>query len=366
MPIKSLQSELLEVRRTLGRMDMVLAGITESVCVVDKENRIVFANDSFARLTQSPKILLLGKKFTEALDLTRNDAKLSVTTAIDKTIFQNPERLNNIYEYQLKKGTLHLKLSANYISTLDETVIMLQDITLQHELDNMKGKIITLASHQLRTPLSVINVYINMLKDGFAGDISKDQHDLIQNVLDGVTQMQQIIDTLLNTGRIESRNAKIPTAPTDVSEILNRVQKSLKIKLQEKNIKLTINKPANLKTINSSAENLHEIFSNLLVNAIQYSHEGDEIKVKIRTDADNNKIIISIADQGIGIPKDSYQQIFAPFNRADNAIVHQPDGSGLGLYTVKLLLEEINGSITVDSQLGKGTTFYVTLPADEL
>lgn len=345
-------------------MDLVLASISESVCVVDKDSRILFANDAFARIVESPRILLLGKKFTEAIELIRNDAKLSVTAAIDKTIFQNPDRLNNIYEYPLRKGSLYLKLTANYISTLDQTVIMLQDITLQHELDDMKGKIVTLASHQLRTPLSVINVYINMLKDGFAGEINKDQNDLIQNVLDGVGQMQQIIDTLLDTGRLENRSAKVPTEPVDLYEILKRVRKNLDIKLKEKNMKLVLKKPDDLPVVNSSVENLHEIFTNMVINAIQYSHEGSEITVQIKVDKESERLAVDITDQGIGIPEESHQQIFSPFYRADNAMTYQPDGSGLGLYMVKLLLDEINGDIDVKSEVGKGSTFSVGLPID--
>lgn len=361
--INALKKELLETQRTLGWMDLVIAHIEDSVCAIDEHGTILFANDSFARLTNKHRIYLLGTNFIDAITLTSNSRDLFSILRENPDTYKRLHEFDGLYEMPLpNKGRKYIKLSTNYLATMNQTVILLQDVTGQEELDMMRRKFISLASHQLRTPLSVINVHIQMLRDGYEGPLNKGQAVLVNNVIEGVGQMQELVATLLNTGRIEEGKAALEKQPLHVEGLIKKIAKDLQPRLYKKHIILEIIKPKSVPLISSDAHHLREVLSNLLVNAIQYSKEFSKISLRIDVDRPASMMTLSVIDRGIGIPRESQAQIFSPFYRAENAISHFTNGTGLGLYTVKMLVAELDGDISFKSIEGTGTTFSVKLP----
>lgn len=356
MPVDTLRQELLEVQRTLGWMDLVLGSINDAVCVVDSSCKLVFVNDAFAKLTGNPRILLLGQTLTEVIDTASLVEKLKA----DVNILSRAESLNGLYSSQTDAGGSVYKITARTIPTMGQAVFLMQDVTREQELDRMKNEFISLASHQLRTPLSAINIYSQMLHDGYAGALKEEQKEYTANIVKAGQRMQELVNNLLDAARLQNRQQALDLQEVSLQTILGDVIRNIEPQIKEKRVRIRCHGLAKSPNIVSDSMRLQEVFSNLIVNAIQYSFKGGKITVAIKKTG--KELVTSVSDTGIGIPASSQSDLFAPFYRAQNALEHFQSGTGLGLYFVRLIVKELNGRIWFESQEGKGTTFYVALP----
>ena len=236
-----------------------------------------------------------------------------------------------------------------------------RDITVEEEIDKMKSEFISLASHQLRTPLSAIKTYSHMLVDGYMGDITPAQKKSLRTIIGATNRMNELINTLLNITRIESGTIVINARMLRVERAAEEVIKELHLAAAEKNISITMTQVGKLATsVKTDHLILKEIITNLVTNAIKYTTEGGEINIAISGRVKD--VMVTVADNGWGIPADSHDQVFSKFFRAQNTVKRETTGTGLGLYLVKGLLERLGGKIWFESEEGKGTKFYFTLP----
>lgn len=357
---ESLAKELLELQRTLGWMDLVIGSITDAVYVTDAQARIVFANQFFSDLLGTPRVFLLGKHLQEVFP-TQIDQESSDEIDHDSV---DDARLNDetkgVYAWNNNGKNYIFKISSRRLMTTNQTVYLAQDITREHELSRMKSSFIDLASHQLRTPMTAIMTYSHMLNDGYGGEIDPLQKEMTKNVMQASERMIRLINDILNITRIQNEGIDLRKQKMTLEEVFNRIDLEIKSRIEQKEIAYTKTIPKGTPEIISSASMLHEILSNLIVNAIQYTPVGGRISAIVSHDA---KIItIKIKDNGIGIPKDDLPRIFDQFSRADNAFAAFNEGTGLGLYLVKILLARIGGTIDCKSIINKGTTFTVKIP----
>lgn len=359
MHVAALRNELLEIRRTLGWMDMVLANISEAVCVVDHDWKIVFANDTMAAMTDKHRVFLLGTDFTDAIKLSREGAELADIIGTKKSTDKISQAVQGTYKCVAPTGTLTVQLTTRHISTLKQTVILLHDVTQQQELDHMRREFIALASHQLRTPLTTISVYSNMLQDGYVGQLNDDQGHFMSNIIEATGRMHKLVNELLNISALDRGAVDFNWTTVNLSILLDEVLQNLKTQVQQKDIELEVTCPKDVAMMTDSFR-IKEVLSNLIINAIQYSHNGGKIKVVASSKGDTVTIVVK--DYGIGIPKSNQERLFSQFYRADNAAAHHSGGTGLGLYFVKLLVQELHGIIWFESQEGKGTSFFIKLP----
>lgn len=227
-------------------------------------------------------------------------------------------------------------------------------------LDKLKNEFLSIASHQVRTPLSIIKGYISLLRDKKAGDISEQQDHFMKNIQEANDQLINIINDFLNLSRIEQKRMKLEISESDVEKTIEQVLGRLNHEAELKNIKLNfIKEVQDIPKINIDEPKIIEVITNLLDNAIKYSPEKSEIKVTLKKDGDRLKI--SVTDHGIGIPEDFRDKLFQKFSRAHNAIQHQPNGNGIGLFLVKKIIDAHHGKLSVSSKEGKGTTLTVYL-----
>ncbi|MBI5134167.1 MAG: HAMP domain-containing protein [Candidatus Taylorbacteria bacterium] len=246
-------------------------------------------------------------------------------------------------------------------NALRGAILTFRDVREERQLEETRVSFISVASHQLRTPLTSMRWFSEMLLAGDAGALSEDQKHFIERIYEGTDRMINLVSLLLQIARVEARRLKVEPVSTDLKHLTNGVALSLKANLDAKSHKVVVSsEPADLPPVPIDQEIFWQVVQNLLSNAIRYSPEQSVISVSMVKKGD--LIEYSVKDQGIGIPDDEKSRIFEKFYRAENALKYVPEGSGLGLVLVRSLVEGWGGRIWFESKEGEGTTFTFTLP----
>jgi len=241
------------------------------------------------------------------------------------------------------------------------TIEVARDITIEKDIYKAKTEFVSVASHQLKTPLSTVNWYAEMLLDGDAGELNEKQKDYVNEVYDGSKKMVALVNSLLNVSRIELGSFSIEPELVDIRSIADNSLKDLKLVIVDNKASIKTFYDDDLEKIKLDPKLIKIVFDNLLSNALKYTPVGGEIKVEIKTS--NNDVLVAVSDNGFGIPQSQQAQIFTKLFRADNANTKKVSGTGLGLYIVKSIVEQTSGGkIWFESTEGKGTTFFFTLP----
>ena len=234
-----------------------------------------------------------------------------------------------------------------------------RNISKEKELDMMKSDLVFLASHQLRTPASAVKSTLSLLIDGYLGKLEPKQMDDLRAAYAQNNFELKLINDILDVARLDSHKTEL--APERVSiaclvrDVINEELSAAADRKQE----LTVKAPAKL-MVTADPTKLREIIENLVTNAIKYTPDGGRIHALVKSVGEDAVIVIS--DNGIGVPKDEIKNLFLRFSRASNATKISMPGTGLGLYLAKSLVEMHHGRIEVESELGKGTEFTVTIP----
>ena len=251
-------------------------------------------------------------------------------------------------------------------------IIVFRDISKEAELDKAKTEFVSLASHQLRTPLSAINWYGEMLLDGDAGKLNKDQHEYIKEIFDGCQRMVELVNSLLDVSRLEVGKLVNKPQPTNVQELVSALRKELTVSIKSKG--LTVEEDvADIPPVVADPKQLRMVVQNLMSNAVKYTAEKGLVAVTLRKataqdkraahiSSADNYWFFSVKDNGYGIPKEQQPKIFGKLFRADNVRKLDVEGTGLGLYIVKEVVEKMGGRVWFESTESVGTTFFVVAP----
>jgi PAS domain S-box-containing protein len=241
-----------------------------------------------------------------------------------------------------------------------EAAVIARDITERKHIERMKDDFIHLASHQLRTPLSAVRLYTEMLLAGYAGEVKPEQHEFLNTIASSTHRMVDLVSTLLNISRIEGAALMVRPLPHPLGELLKDAVSELEADMETKRIGFQLSVEPDLPAVFVDPVIVHEIYSNLLSNAIKYTPEGGSILVSLHLDDD--QFVTAVEDTGYGIPRDDHQKIFSRFFRGSNILQHDLEGTGMGLYLVRSLCDLSGCKIWFDSHEGKGTTFWFSVP----
>ncbi|HET7528601.1 MAG TPA: HAMP domain-containing sensor histidine kinase, partial [Candidatus Saccharimonadales bacterium] len=232
------------------------------------------------------------------------------------------------------------------------------------ELDQTKDEFISMASHQLRTPLTTIKGYLSMVLEGDAGPVGKDERQMIQQAFDSSERMVFLIADLLNVSRLQSGKFVIENKPTDLVKLVQTEVNQLKETAGHHQLKLTCSTPDKLPLFNLDETKIRQVVMNFLDNAIYYTPAGGSISVAL--EATSHTINYTVTDTGLGVPKQEQHHLFSKFYRAGNARKMRPDGTGLGLFMAKKVITAQGGAIIFKSEEGKGSTFGFSFPRGKL
>jgi len=224
--------------------------------------------------------------------------------------------------------------------------MIIHDITQMKQIDNMKTEFVSVASHQLRTPLTAIKLFTEMLMNEQVGKLKKEQKKYLDNVYQSTDRMVRLVNDLLNVSRIESGRLSIVPELVFIDQFISIIIEEAKPLAQARNCKINFVKmKKKLARIPIDVNLVRQVVHNLITNAIKYSREnGGFVRVELK-DYDRNNILIKVSDNGIGIPKEKQDRIFQKFFRADNAVKSETEGTGLGLYVSKMIVESSGGKI---------------------
>lgn len=227
-------------------------------------------------------------------------------------------------------------------------------------LDETKDEFISMASHQLRTPLTSVKGYLSMVIDGDVGELNEEQKKMLNQAFVASQRMNYLITDLLNVSRL--RTGKFIIEPTEaylpdiVAEEVEQLQELARVK----NIELSYDKPADFPQLQIDVTKTRQVIMNFIDNALHYTDIGGEVRVDLEAQA--KKIELKVTDNGMGVPKAEQHKLFGKFYRAGNARRARPDGTGLGLFMAKKVVIAQGGSIIFKSIEGKGSTFGFALP----
>jgi signal transduction histidine kinase len=243
---------------------------------------------------------------------------------------------------------------------IDEATVQLRDAN-EHlkELDQLKNEFLSMATHQLNTPLTVVDGYLTLVNDGIITD-SAERRDYIEKTLERVRSMKRMVADFLNVSRIETGKFIIDVKPIDFNKLVAEEVNGLGPSAKEKEVLLQFMLPKHpVPMIEIDEQKTRQAVMNLIDNAIYYTPKGE---VKVYLESNKDSVTFKVVDNGIGVPENQKSKMFGKFYRAENARRERPNGNGVGLFLVKRVIEDQGGKIIFESTEGKGSTFGFTLP----
>lgn len=355
-----------EIEQERASIDAMLSNIGEGVVGISDKGEITYMNISAEQMLGITATEVIGKIFIQeikSVDEKSNPVNadthpVRLAMSKSKTAYSR-----DIYLQKQDGKAFPASITASPVllqGNLIGGVIIFRDITKEKEIDRMKTEFISLASHQLRTPLSAMKWFSEMLLDGDIGELSKEQREVVENIGKSNQRMIELVNSLLNISRIESGRMIVDPQPTDLKQLVDEVVLELQPKIREKNHNLAISVHGDLPKINVDPKLIRHVYMNLLTNAIKYTPKTGEIIVLISKSGDS--IVSQVSDNGLGVPKSQQDKLFQKFFRAENVVRVVTDGTGLGLYLIKAIVESSGGKIWFQSEEGKGSTFWFSLP----
>lgn len=276
------------------------------------------------------------------------------------------KKVDSRYEIELLKkdgNTLPVEVNDSLINFDGRPASMsvIRDITKAKEVDKIKSEFISVASHQLRTPLTGIKWFSELLLGNKAGTLSEKQRYFMEQISASTMRMTNLVEDLLDVSHIEAgRKYSVALKKEDVSAIVREVVKRQLILAHNKKIKIKISKDCFKKIIiRADKSKISQVFENLIDNSIKYTKPGGKISVSCK--GGSGGVVYSVKDNGVGIPAHQIHRLFGRFFRGDNVRNTEP-GSGLGLYIAKYIIEEHKGRIWCKTKENRGSTFHIFLP----
>ncbi len=353
--------KIIEESRNALKFKMATDGSVQAVAITNPDGNIIYVNPAWCQLNGYQDIEAIGQNHK-----------------ILKSLDTNPEIFRKMYElittgkafksediFNIRKDGTKYQASLTIVPIREgnETLFYVglsEDITQRKEVDKAKTEFVSLASHQLRTPLSAIRWYSEMLLSKYVGELNDKQRSYVQEIYHGNIRMVELVNALLNTSRIDLGTFAVEPEQINLVEIAESVILELTPQITERKQEVVKAYEGAPKEYLADPKLMRIVFQNLLSNSVKYTQVGGKIGVEISVKGSD--LYLSVWDNGYGIPRHQQGQMFQKLFRADNVRQKDTEGTGLGMYIIKAIVESANGRIWFDSEEDKGTRFHVLMP----
>ncbi len=370
--LEDVEAEKEAADKEREKINTIIHSIGDAVFVTDNNYKIILFNQVAADLSGHGMKEAIGKRYNQVMNFVKEENG-------------NPDRKNDEFIVKAMKTVKVMEMS-NHTVLISKTgkripvsdsaaplkdkdgkvigcVVVFRDVTKERQIDQMKSEFVSVASHQLRTPLTGIKWFVELLLGQKAGKLSKKQKDFLQQILISNERMIALVSDLLDVSHIETgKKFNIEKKEINPAEIFQQILTDNIALIQKKRIKI-IRCRELIKgfKIFADADKIRQAFQNLLSNAVKYSRDGG--RIELNCDRSNkNETIFSIKDSGFGIPENQQKRVFEKFFRGNNIVTKATDGTGLGLYITRAIVEAHGGKIWFESQENKGTAFHLSIP----
>jgi len=371
---------------TAAKEAAMLESIGAGMIAVDEDARVIAMSRSAEKMLGWQFKEIKGKKLfdivpmlgEEGTPIPEKKRPMYVALAAGKNTTTGSTATSNCYFYTRRDGSSFpvaiavapIMLQGKIIGAIDN----FSDITDEKEVDRAKSEFVSLASHQLRTPPTSIKWFLEMLLAEDVGPLNEKQKEYFNEVYKSNERMIALVNSLLNTSRIELGVLAVEPAPTDIVALSKGVIDEMSQQIREKKLHVSEKYSDDLKKVSVDPKLLRIIMQNIVSNAVKYTPSRGGINLKISIEQKDARVgsrtikkeslVMIVSDTGCGIPEGQQDKIFTKLFRADNAKEKEVSGSGLGLYLTKSIVRHIKGHIWFESAINKGTTFYLMIPLE--
>jgi len=350
---KKFKTTLNEKKQTEAIVRSVAAGVV----VVNNKGEVLLMNPAAEKLLNTNKEDKVGKPLSEG--------------ATDEQLFSMAKKASIDGDSDIvidgKENTKKILRSSSAVIE-DENgqtvgmVTVLNDVTKQKELDEMKDQFLSNVTHELRNPIGAIKQSISVILEETAGPLTDPQKKFLTNAKRNLERLGNLIDDILDLAKLESKKMEVNFKSTSIADLISEVCDTLDTWVKNKEIALIKEIPENLSEIEIDPDRIIQVLLNIISNAIKFTPKGGSITISVKLSDSKDQVTISIADTGVGIPKNDLPKIFGKFHQAANRKAGDTSGTGLGLSIAQEIVQLHGGKISVESEEGKGTTFIFVLP----
>ncbi|MGF7059326.1 ATP-binding protein [Brassicibacter mesophilus] len=348
-----LKHTLSEVYREKNKLDTIFTYMADGVVAVNMEGDIIHANPIALSMLNLRYEELSKTKYDEVFR--RLNKKVTLEYIGNKRKWKGNEIIEaNSSIYNAKYAPLR-----NEKDEINGMILVLQDITEQQKLENMRKEFVANVSHELKTPITTIKSYTETLIEGVLDN--KELATQFLSVVNGeCDRMARIVRDLLQLSNLDYKQTKWSKVPLDTKQLLENVYMKVKMSAMEKNQKLSLTVQENISNIIADKDGVEQVILNIVTNAIKYTPDNGSVDIKATQN--DSEVIIKVSDDGIGIPEEDIDRIFERFYRVDKARSRALGGTGLGLSIAKQIIEAQNGRISIRSNYNVGTEVDIVLP----
>jgi len=356
-------ARLDETIRSLGdernRIGAILRSMVEGVAVISRDQRIVFCNEAFCRALHLPGESCDNRPLLEIVH--QSDLLAVIRRALSRGESLSDEvQMGTVQPQSFSVAVAPLRAPGGEANPAGAVLVM-HDMTALRRLERVRRDFVANVSHELKTPLTAIQGFAETLLGGALEDVENNRR-FLGIIRDHAIRLGRLTDDLLKLSQIESGRLELEFTPVVVSGLVESCVETARLKAAEKKLEVSVECSADLPLVRADWRRVQEVLQNLLDNAVQYTPAGGRIAVRgARTD---EGVRISVEDTGIGIPLGEQERIFERFYRVDAARSREAGGTGLGLSIAKHLVEAHGGRIWLESEIGKGSHFHFTIPAE--
>ncbi|MGH9432839.1 MAG: PAS domain S-box protein, partial [Terriglobia bacterium] len=348
--------------------EMILNAAGEGICGLDAGGRCAFFNPAAERMTGWKAEELIGRK-THIMNMMVPHTGADGSSypieecRIQKALAEGVASRVDDEMFQRKDGTL---FPVEYVSTpirnqqgeIHGAVVSFQDITERRAMEQMKDEFVSVVGHELRTPLTSIRGALGLLAAGLlAGNPEKSQQ-MLEIAVKSTDRLARMVNDILDLERMQSGQALMARTECDAGQLLTHAAEAMRMMAENNGIRLDLSAPSI--AVWADPDRVIQVVTNLLSNAIKFSPPGAAVALSARLEG--NQVMVSVQDQGRGIPADKLETIFERFRQVDATDLREKGGTGLGLAICRTIIQQHGGRIWVESAMGEGSTFYFTLP----